>query len=97
MLRIRYDERFVSDTASGSHLCSKKLLAREWRSAYSRTLCRSILQWPAAWLQHAPAYPPCPNARNGSGGSGSALEYYPGRPDAKTKAEAVDITKLQKG
>ena len=40
-----------------------------------------------------PSLPPSPN--NGSGGA--ALEYYPGRPGAKTKAEAIDITKVQKG
>ena len=40
-----------------------------------------------------PALPPSPN--NGSGGGGAALEYYPGQPGAKTKAEAIDITKLQ--
>jgi len=39
-----------------------------------------------------PALPP----GNGSGGGGAALEYYPGRPGQKTRAEAVDITKLQK-
>jgi hypothetical protein len=28
--------------------------------------------------------------------SKSALEYYLGMPDAKTRAETIDITKLQK-
>jgi hypothetical protein len=37
-----------------------------------------------------PALPP------GNGSGGAALEYYPGRPGALTKAQAVDITKLQK-
>lgn len=48
---------------------------------------------PAAPPQYPPL-PPSPN--NGSGGGGAALEYYPGQPGAKTKAEAVDITNLQK-
>jgi type IV secretion system protein TrbL len=41
-----------------------------------------------------PAGPGLPPGSS-SGNGGAALEYYPGRPGAKTKAEAVDITKLQ--
>jgi hypothetical protein len=39
-----------------------------------------------------PALPP----GNGSGSGGAQLMYIPGKPGAKTRAEAVDITKLQK-
>ena len=42
-----------------------------------------------------PAGPSLPPS-NGSGSGGAALEYQPGKPGAKTKAEAIDITKLQK-
>jgi type IV secretion system protein TrbL len=41
-----------------------------------------------------PAGPGLPPGSS-SGSGGAALEYYPGRPGAKTKAEAVDITTLQ--
>ena len=44
-----------------------------------------------------PSGPPIAPPPNGSsGGGGAALGYYPGRPGAQTRAEAVDITKLQK-
>jgi P-type conjugative transfer protein TrbL len=44
-----------------------------------------------------PSGPPIsPPPNGGSGSGGAALEYYPGRPGAQTRAEAVDITKLQK-
>jgi hypothetical protein len=43
-----------------------------------------------------PAGPSLPPS-NGSGSGGAALEYQPGKPGAKTKAEAIDITKLQRG
>ena len=44
-----------------------------------------------------PAGPPiAPPPNSGSGNGGAALGYYPGRPGAQTRAEAVDITKLQK-
>jgi hypothetical protein len=43
-----------------------------------------------------PAGPSLPPS-NGSGSGGAALEYQPGKPSAKTNAEAIDITKLQRG
>ena len=52
---------------------------------------------PSGGWNGRPAGPPLAPAPSGSsGGGGAALEYYPGRPGARTKAEAVDITKLQK-
>jgi type IV secretory pathway TrbL component len=42
------------------------------------------------------APPPSGPHNSGPGGSPAGLTYYPGRPGAQTKAEAVDITKLQK-
>jgi type IV secretion system protein TrbL len=42
-----------------------------------------------------PAGPPIAPPPNSGGNGGASLEYYPGKPGAKTKAEAVDITKLQ--
>jgi type IV secretion system protein TrbL len=40
--------------------------------------------------------PVLPGPQGGSGNGGAALEYHPGRPGAQTRAQAVDITKLQK-
>jgi type IV secretion system protein TrbL len=52
---------------------------------------------PPGYNMRPPAGPPIsPPPGGGSGNSGLGLEYYPGRPGAKTRAEAVDITKLQK-
>jgi P-type conjugative transfer protein TrbL len=39
--------------------------------------------------------PIAPPPSGGSGSGGAALTYYPGRPGAQTKAEAIDITKYQ--
>jgi hypothetical protein len=44
---------------------------------------------------NGPALPPSPN--DGSGSSGAALEYQPGRPGPHTKDIAVDVTQLQNG
>jgi type IV secretion system protein VirB6/type IV secretion system protein TrbL len=41
------------------------------------------------------APPPSGPHNSGPGGSPAGLTYYPGRPGAQTKAEAIDITKLQ--
>jgi P-type conjugative transfer protein TrbL len=41
------------------------------------------------------APPPAGPNNSGPGGSPAGLTYYPGRPGAQTKAEAIDITKLQ--
>ncbi|MBV8360529.1 MAG: type IV secretion system protein [Deltaproteobacteria bacterium] len=52
---------------------------------------------PAGGWNGRPSGPPlAPPPAGGSGSGGAALEYYPGRPGAQTRAEAVDITKLQK-
>jgi len=50
---------------------------------------------PPGYNMRPPAGPALPPG-GGSGNGGAQLMYIPGKPGAKTKAEAVDITKLQK-
>jgi len=52
---------------------------------------------PPGYNMRPPTGPPiAPPPNGGSSSGGAALEYYPGKPGNKTRAEAIDITKLQR-
>jgi hypothetical protein len=61
-------------------------------SSQSTTALNPFNGQPPGYNLRSPAGPALPP---GSGNGGAALEYFPGRPGAKTRAEVIDITKLQ--
>jgi hypothetical protein len=66
--------------------------ARAKGSSQSTTPLNPFNGQPPGYNLRGPADPALPP---GSGNGGAALEYYPGRRGAKTRAQAIDITKLQ--
>jgi P-type conjugative transfer protein TrbL len=52
---------------------------------------------PPGYNYRPPSGPQLPPPHDGSGGSGAALEYQPGRPGNYTRDMAVDVTDLQNG
>jgi type IV secretion system protein TrbL len=96
--RELYGRRHASESSMQSFAADMAAQARA-RSATQPTQPLNPFngQPPGYNMRGGPARSPLLPGPNGSSGNGgAALEYYPGRPGAQTRAQAIDITKLQK-
>jgi type IV secretion system protein TrbL len=96
-LRSGIGGRGASETGMQNFAAQVAAQARASNSGQPTAPLNPFNGQPPGYNMRPPARPPiAPPPNSGSGGGGAQLMYIPGQPGAKTRAEAIDITKLQK-
>jgi hypothetical protein len=95
-LRSNFGGRGTTETGMQNFAAQVAAQARARTSGQPTAPLNPFNGQPPGYNMRPPAGPPiAPPPNGGSGNGGAQLMYIPGQPGAKTRAEAVDITKLQ--